>query len=628
MTRVFYVTFFFTFLPSSSLEAKPFEQALTLLESFSPSTSNITHIKYLLELSEQDASYESMVKLGEFWLLGYPLSHNNPSASGELVKDGHFNRNTDLALYYFKKALTKSKEAGFYISLILKQSLLIDSFAKYAPVTGVQISTINSLEEANIDRMSSMAIASAIFHYEKCRFSPKIPEFLNDPLSYINLPYYQFPQCGLGCEKLAYLAIAPATSALEFSMRSQKDRLPLKAISEDLGIYGEDMENLLKLYGKSALNNPEYMSVLGEYYLKGNLAQGIEPEIGTALDWLNKATAAGNMHAYESLGNIYHKGLGVEKNYTKAIELLNIAKEQGSILAHGLLGEMFLYGKGLPEDVEKGLILLKYAAKQGDLESSSTLGAYFFLQKEWTEALAHLEYAAGYEDPQSMYYLGIMKLQGLGTMKSCFEALLYLKKVIFHGELREYEEKGFRMFMLGDLEGAFLYSLVSASLGVENSLLSLGYLYEKNLVPDKYKCKKGNEYCAAVYYALAYYNPTALHKLGNLISKGSGFFKGNYTEAAYFYEKSSYLPESLFQIAMMNEYGLGIEKNLTKALEIYNYIIERADKGFVDNNAKYPAMLAVYRNKAKMHPMFQEILSFANGIYEIVESLFNNSNLF
>ena len=609
-----------------SLGSDPLKEALSLLENYSPYSSNLSHIQYLLELSAQDDNYESMAKLGEFWLLGYPVAYENPNSHSYLLKDGIFNRNTDLAMHYFKKALSKSKEAGHYISLILQQSLLVDSFAKYAPVSGVQIATIKSLEEVSLKKMSAMAISASIFHYETCRSHPKVPNYLQgDPYSYINFPFSHNSFCDYDCEKLGYLAIIPATSALEYIQRLQRVKVPMPAVGEDIGIYGDNMKNLLKLYGKSIGDHPQSMSALGDLYIKGNPPQGVEPEISTGVHLLEKAALAGDMHAHEQLGSLYYKGVGVDKNLTKAFEHLNIAKMQGSLVAHALIGQMYLYGQGLAQNTDLGLEFLKYASQNGNLEANAILGCYYFVQKEWENALHYLEVGAHYEDPQSMYFLGIMMLQGLGVRKNCNNAIYYLKKVIFMGELGEYAEKGFNLYMMGDIEGAFLYYLVSASFGVENSLISLGYLYEHKLVPEQYKCKKGNEYCAGVYYALAYQSSIAMNKLGNLIAKGNEHYPGNYSDALYYYQRSSYLPESLFAIAMMNEYGLGMEENLTKSVELYNDIVDKAKKGTVDEDAKYPALLAIARVKAKSNPIIQDLTAFAHRAYELIEHVLNSS---
>ena len=116
-----------------------------------------------------------------------------------------------------------------------------------------------------------------------------------------------------------------------------------------------------------------------------------------------------------------------------------------------------------------------------------------------------------------------------------------------------------------------------------------------------------------------------MNKLGNLIAKGNEHYPGNYSDALYYYQRSSYLPESLFAIAMMNEYGLGMEENLTKSVELYNDIVDKAKKGTVDEDAKYPALLAIARVKAKSNPIIQDLTAFAHRAYELIEHVLNSS---
>ena len=613
------------------IKPQSYTDALSLLEHYSPYTTNLTQIKDLLEQSENENNYDAMVKLGEFWLLGFPIASDSVNTDATLVKDGKFYRNPDLAMYYFKKAFSKSNEASFYVSLLLQQSMLTTAFDKYLPVLDTPVATIKSLEETNLQQLSSMAISAKIFQYERCKSSFPIPNFLQqEQLSYLSFPFYNKPMCGHKCDSLANSALVAASKAIEYIFKNQRESSLMNAIGEDNSkwLYGEDMKNWIKLQEKNFRNHPKGMATIGYNYVIGKPDHGFEPEIKAGLELLEKAASAGEIQAYESLGEIYSKGKGVEKNITKAIEFLEYATNQGSLYANALLGEIYLKGQDVPIDIKKGLDLLNYAASKGNLYSFIVLGDYYFSMSNWEIALGYLLGSERFDEPQTLYYLGIMRLYGLGINKNCREALKYFKRVIHKGELGGYAEKGYSMYMNGDLEGAFLYNLVSASIGFENSFLSLAYMYENEMIPDKYKCKKGKEYCAAVYYALAYNNPKAMYKIGNLISKGNEYYKGNYTDAMQYYEKSSSLPESLFALATIYEYGLDVEANLTKSLDMYNNIIELADKGQMDHYAKYPAMIALIRNEVKMSPLIQEIVSYSNSTYQWLSEMFESVSMF
>ena len=143
----------------------------------------------------------------------------------------------------------------------------------------------------------------------------------------------------------------------------------MNAIGEDNSkwLYGEDMKNWIKLQEKNFRNHPKGMATIGYNYVIGKPDHGFEPEIKAGLELLEKAASAGEIQAYESLGEIYSKGKGVEKNITKAIEFLEYATNQGSLYANALLGEIYLKGQDVPIDIKKGLDLLNYAASKGNL---------------------------------------------------------------------------------------------------------------------------------------------------------------------------------------------------------------------------------------------------------------------
>lgn len=594
---------------SISLDSESYVEALRLIEDYSPYASNLTYIKELLEESAKLGNSDAMGKLGEFWLLGYPVSPESPSYNADFVENGKFVRNIDLAMHYFKKSLHKSKDSSYFASLILQQSLIIDTFDKYLPLSDHPISTFQSLEEKTLTQMSGFGILSSIFHHERCKHIAYVPEFLRKQYaSFANYPFYSPPKCGHTCEELAHLAVIPATEALKYIFRTQRSSNDPRAIDDTVEIHGESYKNLLKLYGKQLQDHPPSMSALASYYIKGDPWLGVAPEISTGLNLLEKAAISGDVLAHEKLGIMYSRGIGVEKNATKGIEHLKIARDKGSITSEGVLGELYLKGEGVEKDIILGLKVLKNSADKGSLESISILGRYYFFEKDWDEANIYLQQASLFGVPEAMYYMGIMYLKGLGVEKNCYQALGLLKKVVLKGEIGTYAEKAYLMFLYQDYEGAFWYSVVGASLGVETSILSLAYMYENDLIPEKYLCSQGKEYCSGAYYSIAYKSLQAKHNLGKILLKGSKNIQKSTEEAKKLFLQSISLPESYFELARMYEYGLGVEKNLTAAITIYEDIIKKAEKGIYQAEAKYPALIALYWAKAKTYPLIGELI--------------------
>lgn len=56
---------------------------------------------------------------------------------------------------------------------------------------------------------------------------------------------------------------------------------------------------------------------LADMYLNGN---GVEPNIETAINWLEKSANQGNAEAQNYLGQIYYQGVGVKQNYIIAFD--------------------------------------------------------------------------------------------------------------------------------------------------------------------------------------------------------------------------------------------------------------------------------------------------------------------
>lgn len=617
MTRVYFMCLTIFILARSEEIVKNVRSDIQyLLENYSSYSSNLSLILDLLENKAELNDPEALSNLGEFWLLGLPLSSEEYYEDTEFIKEGKFVRNYDLAVYYFKKSLSSSQESSYFVNLMLQQSLLVDGLDKYTPISGVNLATIKSMQEKSISQHSSLGIISTVYKYQMCYNNVYVPEFLRMKALTTTPIKANSVHCGYNCEELAYLALNSATKSLEYLQRTNKKEVyDIPSIVDNELLTASRLQNILKMYEKQSPMS-KHIGSFANFYIQGHKIIGMKPELETGINILEKSASQGNTNAHESLGVLYSEGRYVEKNITKAISHLKIAMNKGSISAYTLLGQIYLSGNEVAKDEELGLKYLKYAASNLDQESYKVLGDYYFLKKNWEEALKYLDFSAKLGAPTSMYYYGIMNLQGLGVHKNCFYAMELFKNVALAGSLKKYAENGLIMYLNNDFEGAFLNFLVSGSLGVENSLLNLAYMYQQDLVPEKFKCKNGKEYCAGYYYHQAYKNLQSIYKLGKIVAIGNEKFPGNYSEAEKFFKKSENLPESLYELAKMNEYGLGVPTNLTKAEEILRKMVELADSGKLDKDSKYPAMLALARVLVKKSPLSTFLSSIADSFIE------------
>ena len=400
---------------------------------------------------------------------------------------------------------------------------------------------------------------------------------------------------------------------MEYSQRSKKDYVKLPVLGKDDSWTATRLQSTLKMLERSATSKSQNLNTVAEYYIQGQRIIGLKPDIDTGLGLLEKSAAAGNTKAHEELGAMYYEGKHVARNMTKALFHLTSALRKGSAFAQAVLGKIYLFGIEEQFDEERGMKLLLDSIKAGEPLGYSILGEYFFLKKNWAEALWYLHVAVTMGSDSSKYYYGIVLLNST-RQENCENAVDLFKELTLAGNLRKYAENGYLMYNNGDFEGAFLNFLVSAHLGEEYSRLALAYMFENNQVPEKFKCKKGKEFCAAWFYFLAGDSSKNLLKLGKIVASGNEYFNGSYEEAKDFFLQATDLPESLIELAKIYHYGLGVEADYAEAEKYLDSIVQKAEGSMIDKDAKYPALL--------MKTWFR-ISRFAewawNKIYDIIE---------
>lgn len=122
----------------------------------------------------------------------------------------------------------------------------------------------------------------------------------------------------------------------------------------------------------------------------------------TSLDELQQQAERGNMNAQFQLGRKYHIGDGVEPDMGKAVFWYQKAAAQGSAKALNNLGVMYEHGFVAPEDkdrstewiMEKSFTYFTEAAKQGQCTAQQNIGATYAYRHEYVQAWAWLTVAA------------------------------------------------------------------------------------------------------------------------------------------------------------------------------------------------------------------------------------------
>jgi TPR repeat protein len=608
---------FYVFFALASAASDPYTDAKRLISTYSAQSTNLTTVLHLLEASAAQKNPEAYLKLGEFYLFGFPLSPSNQLYASQpepsFIQSGHkFKRDIGKAVKYFRKAKNMgAKDASFYLSFLLHQGLILEELDKQVPMASDYLFSHKSMFESGLNDGSEMSKLSAVSGFRECinAEKTKFPDFLsaNFSVEFHKFPYFEEEEkCQRSCrytvQHASQLAAAIIDLYEQIGSFPSYDLGPLHSYFDQIA-NGKPEKALLMLEKGAEIGDKEATSVLASSYFRGNTALAITANQTLAAQMYEKAAEEGNIEAMEAIGTMYSKGQGVEKNTTKALSYLLKAAELGSAKAHNALAYLYLAGDGVPKDTQEAVQHFQIAANKGDVESQSSLSTLYFsgkvVPKDPKHALEYLLRAVAAGHPPAIYQLGKMFMDGSGVMQSCENALNLFWLVATKGPAGRFLQQGYYFIRAEDYEGAYLSFAVAAALGYESGQLSAAYMWEKDLVP--FKCKYGKEVCAGFYYAMAVLlnnNTWARYRLGDLAYYGSSSFPPSFQQAFESYSLSL-LPEARHSLAYMYEQGLGVTKNLTAAKEIYEELIAEADIGLLPREVQYPAYLSLIRLRAQ-----------------------------
>lgn len=109
--------------------------------------------------------------------------------------------------------------------------------------------------------------------------------------------------------------------------------------------------------------DPEAMNRLGFYFFHGT--EGKVQNLDSALFWIEKAAAAGNVRAASNLGYMLSQDERVPHDYAKALKWLSFASSKGLPQAHAMLADMLKGGMGIAPDTLRAIPLYEKAIKAG-----------------------------------------------------------------------------------------------------------------------------------------------------------------------------------------------------------------------------------------------------------------------
>ena len=133
-----------------------------------------------------------------------------------------------------------------------------------------------------------------------------------------------------------------------------------------------DFETARREFAALAENgDPRGENGLGVLYVRG---QGLEQDLGRALELFRSAADKGLRAARKNLGEMYAEGIGMARDDAAALHWFGLAAAQGDADAQFSLGLMYGQGRGVERDYAKAMEWFLKAAEQGNAAAQANIG--------------------------------------------------------------------------------------------------------------------------------------------------------------------------------------------------------------------------------------------------------------
>ena len=351
------------------------------------------------------------------------------------------------------------------------------------------------------------------------------------------------------------------------------------------------------------------------------------------LEKLTEYADQGNDLAQYTLGSLYEKGEVIEEDIEKAIEYYKKSAEQNNDLAQLALGKIYYYNywkyDNIEQDEKKALKLFTKSAKNGNAEAQYDLGQYYYMKDYkkslyWLKKSAKQEFAPAqcligdiyyvemyeedtllnkeYIDHQKAFYwykksadngyywghysLGILYLTGKGTEQNYKLAFKHFKEATKKEDCTSAHYQVGKMYFNGwgvkqnYKKARYWYKKATSDEEEEYAFFALGEMYEYGIgVKQDYK-KALNYYHAGWEYSQELQGKINF-KLGDFSKNGKGTeqdFRG--AEHYFRYGTRDHEEDSdcEYNLGLMYELGLVVDRDVKKAIELYNKAIKFSEQ--------------------------------------------------
>ncbi|GAB9468670.1 Sel-1 1 protein [Globisporangium polare] len=382
---------------------------------------------------------------------------------------------------------------------------------------------------------------------------------------------------------------------------------------------------------------------IGHAYFYGDEAAGVQQDQQLAAQYFERAADAGDAHAQANFGLMLANGVGVPQNNASAFSYFEAAAKQGNAFAYYGLGAMYLVGSA-PVEKNESLAVLYFekAAELGYNEAHTYLGSAYLhgrgVVRNGSKAFEHFALAAETKSSQALFNLAVVQYRGVGTPKSCEQAVHNFRMVALHpdvlAELPFSLAKGYECYQKRDYLRAFLHYRLVAEFGDEDAQINAAYLLEnfgaaifppqqqtgelssssgEQVIPWMGKTKTPLAEAYGLYTQAANLNDTeGIRKTAMCFyDEWGGVCQKNHSIALERYSLAAQLgdSEAAFNCGLMYAMGDGIGRNLETAKTYYAQCSQAEFPG----NVPCSIALSVLETILAVKSMAQHLLAFGQS---------------
>lgn len=376
---------------------------------------------------------------------------------------------------------------------------------------------------------------------------------------------------------------------------------------------------------RADVNDEDALVKLAEYYYFGNTKKHVGKDQNKAFEYFTKAAEMGSIRAKASLSVMLLNGIGNEPNYELALEYAEIgARELDRVDCYNVLGFMYYSGTGVEKNESLAVEMFEKSAQLGNEEALSNLGIIYYsgsqdTPRNLTKAIQYNQKAMLLGHPNAALVMSNIFNENKGEIgvscQSIFVAMM--NSLVLKSEYAESLRNGYKFYVAQNYERSMMNYAWASMLGLSGAQVSMEFLFKTGRT-GTLKCKLGdNRICGAIY---SYMSAIRGSMTGDKLSRIADLFFDGAQEtlrpdmayAYYFYEMdmrkfgSEY---SAFSLAYMNEKGLGSQKNTSRAISLYNELIQGGFQG------RYSMGSMVAASLAKFNLVIKETVSELAGKY-------------